>query len=175
MSLTSTIKNRMENLITGEYAPVSRFSISTGRFRLYDRDAGQISDGYDSTAERKFQVSCQNIMPIIPVNHIDGYALYEFDLTVKVSYFYTHLGDDMTEGTDEINGTGYYDDVLDRANTDFHDIQRVLTYYQNYGSLSPEVFNIVLQSYRLTQESNKIISEIGFKVSCQANIGASYI
>ena len=81
----------------------------------------------------------------------------------------------MTEGTDEINGTGYYDDVLDRANTDFHDIQRVLTYYQNYGSLSPEVFNIVLQSYRLTQESNKIISEIGFKVSCQANIGASYI
>lgn len=175
MSLTSTIKTRYQNLMLGDYAPVASFSIATGRFRLFDRDAGQIENGYDSTSERKFQIVCENIIPIIPVNHIDGYALYEFDLTVKVSYFYTHLGDDMTEGTDEINGTGYYDDILDRANTDFHDIQRVLTYYGNYGSLSPEVFNSSLKSYKVTQESNKLISEIGFKISCQANIGASYI
>lgn len=175
MSLTSTIKTRFQNLILGDYAPNASFSISTGRFRLYDRDAGQIENGYDSTTERRFQVICEGITPIVPVNHIDGYILYDMDVIVKVSYFYTHLGDDLTEGTDEVNGTGYYDDVIDRINTDFHDIQRVLTYYGNYGGLTPEVFNTILQRMTVTQSGNKLVCEIRFKTSFQAGAATSYV
>ena len=146
MSLTSTIKTRVQNLLTGDYAPNADFSIATGRFRLWDRDAGQIENAYDSTTERTFQVILQNITPIVPVNHLDGFALYEMDLVVKVSYYYTHLGDEIPEGTEEISGTGYYDDVIDRANTDYHDIHRTLSFYGNYGSLSPEVFSITINA-----------------------------
>lgn len=168
MSATSVIRSRVQNLLTGDYAPIASFSIETGRFRLWDRDLGQIEKNYDSTSERRFQVVVQNLEPIVPINHLDGFALYNAELVVKVAYFYTHLGDDMPEGTAELSGTGYYDEILDRANTDYHDIQRVLTYYQNYGSLTTEVFSIEIASYKVSEVDRKLISEITFKTSFQA-------
>lgn len=175
MSLTSTIKTRYQNLILGDYAPNASFSMATGRFRLFDRDAGEVEQGYDSTSERKFQVSFESIAPINPINHPDGFALYEADVLVKVSYYYTHLGDDLTEGSEEVNGTGYYDDIMDRIMTDFHDISRVLTWYGNYGGLTPEVFNTSLERMTTKQEGRKYVLEIRFKTWIQANIGSSYL
>lgn len=175
MSLTSTIKSRFENLILGSYAPNASFSISTGRFKLHDRDLGTIEQNYDSTSERRFQVHFDSIATTVPENHLDGFVLYEADCVVKVGYYYTQSGDDLPEGSTDQSGTGYLDAIKDRAMTDYHDIQRTLTWYENYGGLTPSVYAVILQRFTLTQEDRKIIAAIQFKVMFQASLITSYI
>lgn len=175
MSLTSTIKSRFQNLILGDYAPNATFSIASGRFHLHDRDLGTIEENYDSTTERRFQVHFDSITPTVPINHLDGFVLYEAECVVKVGYLYTQSGDDLPEGSSDQLGTGYLDAIKDRAMTDYHDIQRTLTWYENYGGLSPSVYSVILERFTLSQEGNKVIAAIQFKVMFQATVTTSYI
>lgn len=175
MSLTNTIRKRFENLLLGSYAPNATFSISTGRFLLYDKENGQLENNFDSTSERKFQVSCGQQSYTVPLNHLDGFALYEMPVNIKVSYYNTNGGNEDTEGSSEEAGSGLYDEILDRAMTDFHDISRTVTWYENYGSLSPSVYMVTLEAHRVTASGRKIISDIQFKVLYQASVTTSYL
>lgn len=175
MSLTSTIRERLQNLILGTYAPSATFSITTNRFRLHDWDAGTLEQNVDNTTDRAFQVDIGTATPDPQFNPLDGYILYSSQVKVRVSYLYTHGGDGLTENSTYDSGTGYLADILDRANTDMHDIIRTLTWHQNWGGLTPAVFAVVERSFTVTQLQTKIISEIGFTVRFQASTTTSYV
>lgn len=176
MASTKTIRQRIENILIGDFIPAdTRFSISSGRFKLHDKDTGSIEMNYDSVAERKIQVLCGPIGEIDSVNHMDGFGLYEFDLTVKVSYFLTNSGDDMPEGSTEIEGTGYIEDINDRANADSLDIKRCVTWYENYGGLTPDVFSIVDKSFTMEVVGKKVIASTVFQVRFQNSLLVSNV
>ena len=175
MSLTSTLRQRIENLILGTYAPSATFSIATNRFRLHDWDAGTLEQNTDSTIDRSFHVDMGAAIPDPSFNPLDGFCLYSAQVTVKVGYLYTHSGDGITENSSYDSGTGYLTDVVDRANTDMHDIIRTLTWHGNWGSLTPSVFGIIQRSFTLLQLDTKIIADIGLTVRFQASTTTSYV
>jgi hypothetical protein len=175
MSLTSTIQARIENLLLGAYAPSATFSIPEKRFRLHDKDAGALEKNSDATIDRSFQVDINAINVTTPFNPLDGYVLYNCTALIRVGYLFTHSGDYMTENSTYDSGTGYLDDVVDRANTDMHDIIRTVTWHQNWGSLTPAVFGILEKSLKITQLDTKIIAELEVDVKFQASTTSSYV
>jgi hypothetical protein len=175
MSLTLTIRQRLENLLSGAYAPYATYSFSTGRFYKHDRDLGPIEKHYDSSVERKFEVDLGPAFPLIQINPLDGFGLYEMEVKIKIGYMLTHSGDDQPEGSTEQAGTGYLDDIKSRANTDMHDIIRVLTWYQNYGGLSPDVFGITEKAFQLVEYDTKIVGVTTLLVKFQASTTTSWI
>jgi len=175
MSLTLTIRQRFEDLLSGTYAPNAQYSFETGRFYKHDRDLGPIEKHYDSSVERKFEVDVGPAFPSITINNLDGFALYEVEVLIKIGYMLTHSGDDQPEGATEQSGTGYLDDIKSRSNTDLHDILRICTFYENHGSLSPEVFGVTEKKFQLVEYPTKIIGQTTLKVQFVASTTVSWI
>jgi hypothetical protein len=175
MALTTTLRQRFENLMLGTYAPSATFYIATNRFRLHDRDAGTLEQNVDNTIDRAFQIDFGPATADPSFNPIDGVCLYTAPVTIRVGYLYTHSGDGMTENATYDSGTGYVDDVVARANTDMHDILRTVTWHENWGSLAPALFGVTAKNFIVRQLATKIIAELSVVARFQATTTTSYL
>lgn len=168
---TKNIRERIENILKGTYVSTnSIFSINQNLFKETDIDAGSIENQNAGASDRKFEVLAGEMKPIQEINHFDGFGLYESDFTVKISYFYTHLGNDLVEVLNSESGTGYLKDINDRANHDKFNIEKTLTWIEAFSGVSPEVFKVVSTGYNLNIQDDKVISEITFNIQFQVSL-----
>lgn len=173
--LTKQIRQRIEDLVTGKYVPTnSTFSLPLNLLQINDPDTGSIIDQVSSASERKVEVLAGAIKQLNEINHYDGFVLYESDFTVKISYFYTHLGNDLTEVLSSESGTGYLKDINDRANNDKFNVEKTLTWNEAFGGISPEVFLVSAKDYSLSIEEDKVIASIVFNIQFQASLVEGY-
>lgn len=168
---TKNIRERIENILKGTFvATNTTFSINQYLFKENDIDAGSIENQTAGSSDRRFEVLAGEIKPLQEINHFDGFGLYESDFTVKVSYFYTHLGNDLAEVLNSESGTGYLKDINDRANHDKFNIEKSLTWIEAFSGVSPEVFKVVSNGYNLKIQDDKVISEITFNIQFQISL-----
>lgn len=115
-------------------------TMQAGRFHINSPD----DQDYASTAERRIAVTVgtrRRIGDLTP-NPLDGYVLYEHPVTVVIEYARTRAGGDLSERLGEQGNPGTDEAILDRMNSDQHDVEMVLGWYQNWSGLDPDLFNL---------------------------------
>lgn len=174
MSLGQTIEQRIDALLLGTYTPSATHSMESGRFSRMDDSVPDVLSMPDYKKERCFNVNLQGGKPMIPTNPINPTNLFVFELTVDIGYLVTNSGDDSTEGTNPLNGAATNTAVITRMTTDNIDIQRVLTWYENFAGLTPDVCNIKFtgSNRAITATSAKLT--LSFDLICDVSSIVSY-
>lgn len=138
MAYSLTLQTRIEALLLG--------TTGTGRTMQTDRFHLSSDDGQDyaSAAERRVTVEIGPRREIAgaPHNPLAGYVLGEHTVTVAVEYSRTRAGGDLAERLGEQGNPGTDEAIRNRMNSDQHDIEMVLGWYQNWASLDPDLFNL---------------------------------
>lgn len=138
--MQSAIRARIQDIILGDY--VGDFPITPGQFHMAAPDVATLGDHDLGTLERAVQVDIPNErVPIVPVDRVAGFGLYQYTLTVRVGYVLTGAGD-AAEGLGEQSGAGTLAAVQDRANEDRQDLESALGAWRNLGGLTPHVIDL---------------------------------
>lgn len=144
MSLAQPVRNRIEELITGDTGTTR--TMVKGRFRRRPSESDALGEAAplppQSGEERMFEVAVGMPTEMDPVNPLDNFALYDLAVTIRVLYAHTAGGGDMTEGNTTLTGSATMDAIRDRAATDVHDILGVLTWYENLSGVSPDLYDL---------------------------------
>lgn len=173
--LTEQIRQRIENIILGVYnIPDGNYQIQFGLFELSNGDSGSIEQIPESSSDRKVEVLAGTVSPIHSLNHSDGFGLYYSDFTVKVSYYYTHLGSDLEEIILSSSGNGYLKQINDRANEDRFNISKILTHIEAFSGIIPSVYKVDDPSSDMSIEGLKVISTLTFRIEFQASLSPTY-
>lgn len=176
MSYLTEIQQRIEKLVLGEHGS-SPYSIEQGRFTLLNSDTPDVEYGYESTAERTFEVDIESAVPLNgSPNLLDGFYEATHNAVVKVSYQLTNAGADTADGISSIQIAGTDKAIRDRAITDLHDITRVVCWHENCAGLNPNVFGIQTgNTATVRTQDTKVILTIPFVIFVTINTTQSYV
>lgn len=140
MAYADALQTRMEGLLLGTEG-VSPWTIPAGHFRLRG-GPDPLELVSVASAERLVDVDVGMPSPLKPVNHLDGYGLFQHPLTVRVSYTLTGAGD-VFDAPGAQSGTATDTAVRNRAVADAHAIHGVLGSLRNWAGLTdPQVIDV---------------------------------
>lgn len=172
MSYGTVLRQRIEALICGETGTTRTMAAS----RFHRRAPGSMDPPADSS-ERAIEVEIgpPHDLPGQVNNPLDGHALYEHDVTIRVHYALTHAGGDLAEGLTEQHGPGTWDAVRDRATTDAHDLYAVLAWHENHAGTDPVIIDLAPTAPgRLVQRPGVAVLELPYRLWVQATFPGSY-
>ena len=173
--LTKPIRQRIEDIIINEYSISDpNYTIPFGIFSLSLPDAETIEETISSASDRQVEILSGPILPVLEVNHIDNFGLYYSEFVIKVSYNYTHLGNNLEEVLIANSGDGYLKSINDRANSDKFNIAKVLTHYEAFGGVTPEVYKVEEVDFNLSIENDKVISELTLRIEFEASLALNW-
>jgi hypothetical protein len=128
------VRQQVEGLILGSRG--TAVTLEPGRFQTCPQDRTPETIHADS-CERSFRVVFDGFDELEPWNSLNVHVFHKVFFTVVIAYQYTKGGMfGGSEGYTDTSGNGDHDAVYDRAFTDAHDINRTLTYHQNFGVLN---------------------------------------
>lgn len=129
-----TIRQQVEGLVLGSRG--TTVTLEAGRFKTCPQDRTPETTHADS-CERRFRVVFEGFEELEPWNSLNVHVFHKVRFSVVLGYQYTKAGlFEETEGFEETAGNGDHDSVQERAFTDAHDINRTLTYHENFGILN---------------------------------------
>lgn len=173
--LTEEIRQRIENIILGVYnISDGNYQIPFGLFELSNADLGTIEQTTENASDRKIEVLAGTASPIHSVNHSDGFGLYYSNFTVKVSYYYTHLGSDLEEVVLSASGNGHLKQINDRANEDYYNISKTITHIEAFSGVTPSVYKVDDPSLDMNIEGLKVIATLTFRIEFEASLSPTY-
>ena len=144
MAYAEALLTRMEALLLGT-AGTAPWTVAAGHFTL--REGPESLELFPVDAvERKVDVDLGLPTPMRPVNHLDGYGLFQHPLVVRVAYTLTGAGDAF-DAPGAQSGTATDTAVRNRAVADAHIIHGVLGYLGNWTGLTdPQVIDVFAPS-----------------------------
>lgn len=176
MSYLLSPLQRIEALILGTYGD-SPYVLESDpqRFKILPDDQQSLEKLSQAVLERTVELVIDPQVEFDRFNQLDGYGIFEHQLTVRVGYQLTDMGDRDSEALDPQNGAGSIRAIRARATTDAHDIINVLTWYGNHDGCDPHIIDISPNGQPSTQISpGACILNIPFRLLVRATMKGNY-
>lgn len=176
MTVESAIRSRARALLF-EGAGASSWTVAAGHFHSVSPDAKSLERQPEDSLERAVELRFDTRTPLGRVNPINGYALYQQRLRVRVGYFVASAGGDDPERAGEQSGASTVDATEDRAATDRHILEAVLGWQPNWAAVSdPTIIdcNPDGEASEDTSDGPRRIVTTGFLLTYRASLPGAY-